>query len=77
MLNYFLSPFYKIGALIAIIFAVLAAIYSKGRSDAAAKAEIKGYKETQDAIEKATTARRSVDAAPADRLRDDDGFRRD
>ena len=77
LLNLLLSPIYRIAAGVVAVLAFLAVIYGKGRSDASANAKLKNYKDTQDAIEKATRARTRVNAAPAERLRDNDGFRRD
>lgn len=77
MLNLLLSPIYRIGAIVVAVLSVIAAIYSKGRADASARAKVAAYKETQDAIEKATAARNRADLAPPDRLRVNDGFRRD
>lgn len=73
MLSLLLSPLYRMLAIAAAILAAIGAIYAKGRSDAAARLKIKSYKETQDAIEKATAARR---ASASGGLRDDDGFKR-
>lgn len=73
ILNLLLSPFYKMLAILVAVFAAIGAIYAKGRSDAASRIKIKSYKETQDAIEKASAARR--DAASRG-LRDDDGYKR-
>lgn len=77
MLNFILSPIYRIGAIVVAVLSAIAIIYSKGRSDASARAKITAYKETQDAIEKATRARQRVATTPAERLRDNDGYRRD
>lgn len=77
MLTLLLSPLYRIGAIVVAIFAAIAVIYGKGRSDASSNARLKTYKETQDAIEKASTARIRSNAAPIERLRDNDGYRRD
>ena len=77
MFSFLLNPLYKIGAILVVIFSVLATIYGKGRADASANAKIAGYKETQDAIEKATRARSRSDAADPKRLHDNDGYRRD
>lgn len=73
MFSLLLSPLYRMLAIGAAVFAAIGAIYAKGRSDAAARHKIQSYKETQDAIDKATAARRD---AAARRLRDDDGFKR-
>lgn len=73
MLTLLLSPLYRMLAIVVAIFAAIGAIYAKGRADAADRLKIKSYKETQDAIEKATAARRG---AAAGGLRDDDGFKR-
>ena len=73
MLTLLLSPFYRMVAIGAAILAAVGAIYAKGRRDAADRLRIQSYKETQDAIEKATNARRH---AAAGGLRDDDGFKR-
>jgi hypothetical protein len=72
-----ISRIYAWLAAAAAIVVGLGAIYSKGRSDANNRSKIKVYKETQDAIEKATRARNAVDRASPDRLRDNDGFGRD
>jgi hypothetical protein len=77
MLSLLLSPIYRIGAIVLAVLSAIAVIYGKGRSDASASSKIKAYKETQDAIEKASRARERVANAPAERLRDNDGFRRD
>lgn len=71
--NLLLSPFYRLLAIGAVVLSAIGAIYAKGRSDAASKLKIKSYKETQDAIEKASAARR--DAASRG-MRDDDGYKR-
>lgn len=73
MLTFLLSPLYRMLAIGAAVLAAIGAIYAKGRSDAAARLKIKSYQETQDAIEKATAARRG---AAARGLRDDDGYKR-
>lgn len=73
MLNLFLSPIYRVLALVGAALVAIGAIYAKGRSDASARIKIKSYKETQDAIEAATNARRR---AATGGLRDDDGFKR-
>jgi hypothetical protein len=77
MLSFLLSPLYRVGAIIVVIFSALAVVYGKGRSDASAKAKLKTYKETQDAIERASRARARVLAYPSERLHDNDGHRRD
>lgn len=77
LINLFISPIYRIGALVLAVLSAVAVIYGKGRSDASGAAKIKAYKETQDAIEKASRARAAAASAPDQRLRDNDGFRRD
>jgi Flp pilus assembly protein TadB len=59
------------------ILVAIGAIYTKGRSDASNASKLQSYKDTQDAIEKASRARNAVERAPVERLRDNDGFRRD
>ena len=73
MLGWLLSPFYRMALIAGAALAAVGAIYAKGRGDATARIKLKSYKETQDAIEKATDARRR---AAAGGLRDDDGFKR-
>lgn len=77
LLNAFLSPFYKIAAVIGLALVAIGSIYAKGRSDANSRNAIRSYKETQDAIEATSRARAAVERIPADRLRDNDGWRRD
>lgn len=77
MLSFLLSPLYRFAAIAAVIFSAIAVIYSKGRSDASAKAKLQTYKETQDAIERASRARSRVYSSPSERLHDNDGHRRD
>lgn len=73
MIALLLSPLYRMLAFAVALLAAVGAIYAKGRKDAADRIRIKSYKETQDAIEKAVSARRD---AAAGGLRDDDGFKR-
>lgn len=73
MLGLLLSPLYRMVAFAVALLAAIGAIYAKGRKDAADRLRIKSYKETQDAIEKAVSARRD---AATHGLRDDDGFKR-
>lgn len=77
MLNTLLTPFYKIAAVVAVVFAVLATVYRRGSKSGVDSYINKQNKEAQDAIEKASDARIRVSVTPADRLRDSDGFRRD
>jgi len=77
LLNAALSPIYKFAALLGVVFVAIGAIYAKGRSDANSRNTIRSYKETQDAIEATSRARAAVERAPADRLRDNDGWKRD
>lgn len=77
LLNTLISPFYKFAALLGAVLVAIGAIYAKGRSDANSRNTIRNYKETQDAIERTGAARAAVERAPADRLRDNDGWRRD
>lgn len=77
LLSAVMSPVYRLGALIGTVVVAIAAIYAKGRSDANARHTIRSYKETQDAIEATSRARAAVERLPADRLRDNDGWKRD
>jgi len=78
LLNLFISPVYRIPALLGALLVAIGAIYAKGRSDATARSTIRQYRETQDEIERATRARRNADARNSpERLRDTDGHRRD
>lgn len=78
IINLFLSPVYRIAALVGAVLVAIGAIYAKGRSDANARSTLRNYKETQDAIERASHARRTADQRNVgERLRDNDGFRRD
>lgn len=72
-----MSPIYRIAALVGTVVVAIGAIYAKGRADANARNTIRSYKETQDAIEATSRARSAVERLPADRLRDNDGWRRD
>lgn len=45
--------------------------------DATSQEKLKQHQEALDAVEKAIHAKRGVESAPADRLRDNDGYRRD
>lgn len=78
LLNALMSPVYRIAALVGAVLVAIGAIYAKGRSDANARITLRNYKETQDAIERSISARRSADQRNVgERLRDDDGYRRD
>lgn len=78
LLNALMSPVYRIAALLGAVLVAIGAIYAKGRSDANARNTLRNYKETQDAIERSISARRAADQRNVgERLRDDDGFRRD
>ena len=77
LLSAVMSPVYRIAALVGTVLVAIGAIYAKGRSDANSRHTIRSYKETQDAIEATSRARASVERRPADRLRDNDGWRRD
>lgn len=77
LLNAFIGPFYKLAALVGLALVAIGSIYAKGRSDANARNTIRSYKETQDAIEATSHARAVVERIPADRLRRDDGWKRD
>jgi hypothetical protein len=74
LINFLLSPVYRIGGIILAIMIAIGAVYTKGRADAANRNKLKSYKATQDAIEKATAARRDANASG---LHNNDGFRRD
>jgi hypothetical protein len=74
MISFLLSPIYRIAGIVAAVLIAIGAIYSKGRSDANSRNKLKDYKATQDAIEKATAARR---AANASGLHNNDGYKRD
>lgn len=74
MISFLLSPLYRVLGIVAAVILAIGAVYTKGRSDASARDKLKNYKATQDAIEKATAARR---AANASGLHNNDGFRRD
>ena len=76
-MTWLLSPFYKLAAVIGLALVTIGSIYAKGRSDANSRNAIRSYKETQDAIEATSRARASVERIPADRLRDNDGWKRD
>lgn len=77
MLNAILAPFYRIAAVVALVLAVLAAVYRKGSTSGVDSYVNKQNKEAQDAIEKADRARIGVAVTPSNRLRDNDGYRRD
>ena len=77
MLNVILAPFYRIAAVVALVLAVLAAVYRKGSRSGVDSIVNKQNKEAQDAIEKADRARIGVAVTPSNRLRDNDGYRRD
>ena len=71
-----LAPFWKwiVGALAGA--STLAAIYIKGRSDAKAQAKIEDIANANTIRKAGADARSGVNVA-ADRLRDNDGFKRD
>lgn len=78
ILNALLSPFYRVLAVAGAVLVAIGAIYAKGRSDASTRASLKTYKDTQDAIERSTNARRASERHSASGgLLDDDGYRRD
>lgn len=77
MLNLVLSPLYRIAAIAAVVLAVLVAVFRKGQTSAFDSYINKQNKEAEDAVQKANTARTRVDITPADRVRDNDGYRRD
>jgi RecA/RadA recombinase len=77
MLNIILTPFYRIAAIAAVVFAVLAAVYRKGSTSGVDSYVNKQNREAQDAVEKADRARIGVAVTPTNRLRDNDGYRRD
>jgi hypothetical protein len=74
MIQFLLSPVYRAIGIAAAILLAIGAVYTKGRSDASNRNKLKNYKATQDAIEKATAARRASNASG---LHNNDGFRRD
>ena len=77
MLSLFLSPIYRVLAIIGAILVAIGTIYAKGRSDASLKAKARSLEETQDAIERANKARNnSLSESDRGRLYDDDGFKR-
>jgi hypothetical protein len=77
MFSLLLSPIYRGLAIAGAALVFLASVYAKGRKDAADKANLKAYRETQDAITRANEARHRS-AADSDRggLFNDDGFKR-
>lgn len=77
MFNFILAPLYRIAAIAAVVLAILVAVFRKGQTTAFDSFIKKQNKEAEDAIHKAITARTHVDITPADRVRDNDGYRRD
>jgi|LauGreDrversion4_2_1035121.scaffolds.fasta_scaffold395423_2 cbb3-type cytochrome oxidase subunit 3 len=77
MLSLLLNPFYRVLAVLGVVFTILASVYGKGRKDASDNARMKSLEENNNAISKANHAR-SVSASESDRGRlfEDDGFRR-
>jgi hypothetical protein len=74
MINFVFSPVVRFLSAVGAVLIAIAAIYGKGRKDARQNLE---HDANEDALKRTQAAVRSGDAVDINRLRDNDGHRRD